>query len=56
MNSRLNEHLAAGPENQAVGQNALAGTSGKANRIIIVIEDGRVIKYIQKTVNKTAPT
>jgi hypothetical protein len=55
MNSELNPSNAAltdGAAEQNFTQHTHADSHGKRNRIIIVIEDGRVVKYIQKTINK----
>lgn len=55
MNSELNPSNAAltdGAAEQNFTQHTHADSHGKRNRIIIVIENGRVVKYIQKTINK----
>lgn len=55
MNSDIN-NLNGAFTNEAAGesftQSTHSNTKGKTNRIIIVIEDGRVVKYIQKTIKK----
>lgn len=55
MNSDIN-NLNGVFNNEAAEENFPQSThsnaKGKTNRIIIVIEDGRVVKYIQKTIKK----
>lgn len=50
--NHLTGELGNSPENQLLDQPALGGAKEKTNRIIIVIENGRVVKYIQKTICK----
>ena len=50
--NHLNSELSSDLENDALDQSSIVKSKNKTNRIIIVIEDGRVVKYIQKTVNK----